>query len=128
MNLTILLPNRVFAEQQAVTHIVVETGNGSLGLLPNRLDCVADLVPGILMYEAGAEVRYVALDEGVLVKTGPDVHISVRRAVAGPDLPGLQATVRGSFQVMDERQRALRMALNKMEAGLMAQFARLQKP
>jgi hypothetical protein len=46
---------------------------------------------GILTYEAdgGGEV-YVAVDEGVLVKTGPDVLVSVRRALGGTDLGQLR--------------------------------------
>ncbi len=84
------------------------------------------LVPGILMYEASSIVKYVALDEGVLVKSGAEVRISVRRAVAGASLEELQATVRSSFLVKDQREQDVRLALAKMEAGLMGQFARMQ--
>jgi F-type H+-transporting ATPase subunit epsilon len=126
MNLEILLPYRIFAAQSAVSRIVVETSNGSLGLLPNRLDCAASLVPGILMYEVATTVSYVAIDDGVLVKTGADVRISVRRALGGASLAELQDTVRRSFLVTDQRQRDVRAALAKMEAGLMGRLARLQ--
>jgi F-type H+-transporting ATPase subunit epsilon len=126
LNLQILLPFRIFAAQSAVSRIVVETDSGSVGLLPNRLDCAAVLVPGILMYEASATVTYVALDEGVLVKAGDHVRISVRRALAGSSLEQLQDTVRSSFSVIDQRQRDVRVALAKMEAGLIGQFTRLQ--
>lgn len=126
MNLKIMLPYRMFAEQGAVTRLVVETGEGSLGLLPNRLDCAAALLPGILVYEAASIVTYVALDEGVLVKAGAEVRISVRRAVGGAGLAELQATVQRSFLVVDQRRRDVQAALAKMEAGLMGQFARLQ--
>jgi F-type H+-transporting ATPase subunit epsilon len=126
LNLQILLPFRIFAEQSAVSRIVVETDSGSVGLLPNRLDCAAVLVPGILMYQASSTVTYVALDEGVLVKAGAHVRISVRRALTGPSLEQLQETVRSSFSVMDQRQRDVRVALAKMEAGLIGQFTRLQ--
>jgi F-type H+-transporting ATPase subunit epsilon len=126
MNLEILLPYRVFAEQSAVSRIVVETSNGSLGLLPNRLDCAATLVPGILIYVASSIVSYVAIDDGVLVKAGSEVRISVRRALGGTSLAELQDVVRRSFLVTDQRQRDVRVALAKMEAGLMGQFAKLQ--
>jgi F-type H+-transporting ATPase subunit epsilon len=80
MNLKILLPFQVFAEKTGVPRIVAKSREGSFGLLPHRLDCVAAAGPGILIYrtESAAEVL-VALDEGVLVKTGPDVLVSVRR-------------------------------------------------
>ena len=81
MNLKILLPFQVFAEKTGVSRIVAETREGSFGVLPRRLDCVAALVPGILIYEHAAEGEvYVAVDEGVLVKAGPDVRVSVRNA------------------------------------------------
>ena len=78
MNLKVLLPFQVFAEKTGVTRIVAETREGSFGLLPHRLDCVAALVPGILIYQAesGGEVL-VAVDEGVLVKTGAELPIDV---------------------------------------------------
>ena len=71
MNLKVLLPFGVFAEKTGVSRIVAETREGSFGLLPHRLDCVAALAPGILIYETEADGEvYVAVDEGVLVKTG----------------------------------------------------------
>jgi hypothetical protein len=71
MNLKVLLPFRIFAEKTGVSRIVAETREGSFGLLPHRLDCVAALAPGILIYENEAEGEvYVAVDEGVLIKTG----------------------------------------------------------
>ena len=51
MKLKVLLPFRIFAEKTGVSRIVAETREGSFGLLPHRLDCVASLTPGILIYE-----------------------------------------------------------------------------
>ena len=87
MHLKILLPFEIFAEKNGVSRIVAEGGGGSFGLLPHRLDCVASLVPGILIYEnEGEREVYVAVDEGVLVKTGLDVFVSVHNAIGGTDL------------------------------------------
>ena len=55
MKLKILLPFKVFAEKVDVLRIVAESHNGSFGLLPQRLDCVAALAPGILIYETATE-------------------------------------------------------------------------
>ena len=78
MHLKVLVPFQVYVESNAVSRIVAETREGSFGLLPHRLDCVAALAPGILIYqtESGPEV-FVAVDEGVMVKTGLDVLVSV---------------------------------------------------
>jgi F-type H+-transporting ATPase subunit epsilon len=127
MNLKILLPFQVFAEQTGVTRIVAEMREGSFGLLPHRLDCVAALVPGILIYQtkSGGEVL-VAVDEGVLVKTGVDVRISVRRAIGGTDLGQLHAAVEKEFLTLDEDEQTVRTAVAKLETGFLRRFATFQ--
>lgn len=122
MNLKVLLPFQVFAEKTGVTRIVAETREGSFGLLPHRLDCVAALAPGILIYEDEAEV-YIAVDEGVLIKTGPDVLVSVRHAIAGTDLGQLRDAVEEQFLNLGEREQAVRSALAKVESGLIRRLA-----
>jgi F-type H+-transporting ATPase subunit epsilon len=127
MNLKVLLPFQVYAEQTGVTRIVAETREGSFGLLPHRLDCVAALVPGILIYEteSGGEVL-LAVDEGVLVKTGADVLVSVRRAIAGTDLGQLHAAVEKEYLTLDENERSVRSAVAKLQSGFLRRFATLQ--
>lgn len=127
MNLKVLLPFQVFAEKSGVTRIVAETREGSFGLLPHRLDCVAALVPGILIYqtESGGEVL-VAVDEGVLVKTGVDVLVSVRRAIGGTDLGQLHAAVKKEFLTLDENEQSVRTAVAKLETGFLRRFATFQ--
>jgi F-type H+-transporting ATPase subunit epsilon len=127
MNLKVLLPFQVFAEKTGVTRIVAETREGSFGLLPHRLDCVAALVPGILIYQAesGGEVL-VAVDEGVLVKTGTDVLVSVRRAIGGTDLVQLHTAVEKEFLTLDENEQSVRTAVAKLETGFLQRFAKFQ--
>ena len=127
MNLKVLLPFQNFAEKTDVLRIVAETGEGSFGLLPQRLDCVAALSPGILIYETEAEGEvYLAIDEGVLVKTGPDVLVSVRRALAGRDLAQLRAMVEKEFLTLDENEQSVRAVMAKLETGFIRRFAHFQ--
>lgn len=124
MNLKILLPFQIFAEQAGVSRIVAETPAGSFGILPQRLDCVASLMPGILIYEADGEGEvYVAVDEGVLVKTGPDVLVSVRRALGGTDLGQLRDAVEQEFLTLDAHEENVRSILVKMESDLIRRMA-----
>jgi F-type H+-transporting ATPase subunit epsilon len=126
MNLKVLLPFQVFAEKAGVSRIVAETRDGSFGLLSHRLDCVAALAPGILTYETTSDGEvFVAVDEGVLVKTGPDVLVSVRRALAGTDLGQLRAAVEREFLTLDEHERSVRSVLAKMEGDLIRRMASL---
>jgi len=124
MNLKILVPFAVFAEKTGVSRVVAETRGGSFGLLPHRLDCVAALAPGILTYEIGAEGDvYVAVDDGVLVKTGADVLVSVRRAFAGADLERLRLAVDQDFVKLGDRDKRMRSVMAKLEAGLLDRLA-----
>jgi F-type H+-transporting ATPase subunit epsilon len=126
MNLKILLPFQVFAEKTGVSRIVAETHEGAFGLLPHRLDCVAAIAPGILTYETKAEGEVtVAVDEGVLVKTGPDVLVSVRRALGGTDLGHLRDSVAQEFLTLDEHEQSVRSVLAKMEGDLIRRMASL---
>ena len=127
MNLKVLLPFQVFAERTGVSRIVAETREGSFGLLPRRLDCVAALVPGILIYETATEGEvYVAVDEGVLVKTGPHVLVSVRRAMGGADLGQLRDAVTREFLSLDEHEQSVRVVMAKLETGFLRRFASFQ--
>jgi F-type H+-transporting ATPase subunit epsilon len=126
VNLKILLPFQVFAEKTGVSRIVADTREGSVGLLPRRLDCVAALTPGILIYESEAEGEvYVAVDEGVLVKTGLEVLVSVRNAIVGADLGQLREEVEREFQNLDEREQSVRSVMAKMESGFIRRLAEL---
>jgi len=127
MNLKILLPFQIFAEKTGVSRIVAENGEGSFGLLPHRLDCVAALVPGILVYQVEGEGEvYVAVDEGVLVKTGMDVLVSVRHAIGGMDLGQLRAAVDREFLKLDERERSVRSVMAAMESDFIRRLAAFQ--
>lgn len=127
MNLKILLPFKVFSEKSGVSRIVSETHAGSFGLLPHRRDCVAALMPGILIYETEADGEvFVAVDGGVLVKTGQDVLVSVRRAMGGADLGQLRQAVEQEFLALDEHEQNVRSVLVKLETGFLRRFAKFQ--
>lgn len=127
INLKILLPFQIFAEKIGVSRIVAETREGSFGLLPHRLDCVAALEPGILIYETESDGEVlVAVDEGVLIKTGLDVFVSVRRALGGADLGQLRDTVEQEFLTLDEQEQSMRSVMTKLEAGFLRRFASFQ--
>ena len=124
MNLKVLLPFQIFAETTGVSRIVAETKEGSFGLLPHRLDCVAALAPGILTYETEADGEiFVAVDEGVLVKTGPDVLVSVRRALGGKDLGQLREAVNQQFLTLNEHEQSVRAIMAKLETGFLSRLA-----
>ena len=127
MSLKVLLPYRIFTEESGVTHIIVVTRAGAFGLLPHRLDCTAAIAPGILSYRTGEHKEvYLAVDEGVLVKTGLQVVISVRNAIGGQDLGELRTAVEHEFLNLDERERSMRTLVAKAESDFVRRFLEIQ--
>ena len=127
IHLKVLLPFQIFVERQDVKRIVAQTLEGSIGLLPRRLDCTTALAPGILTYETEAEgAVYLAVDQGVLVKAGAEVLVSVRNAIGGTDLNKLHEAVKREFLNLDAQEKSVRSVLAKMESGFIHQFMRFQ--
>jgi len=128
MRLKILSPFQIFADEERVLRMVVQTPDGSLGLLPNRRGRVTALTPGVLFYETDARGGvYLAVDEGILVKSGPEVLVSLARAIAGNDLAQLRGAVQRDFRTQDEDQRSARAIMAKLEAGFVSRIAGLQR-
>ncbi|MDP5064159.1 MAG: F0F1 ATP synthase subunit epsilon [Haliea sp.] len=127
MNLKVLLPFQVFAETTDVLRIVAETPGGSFGLWPHRLDCVAALAPGILTYETVADGEvFLAIDEGVLVKNGESVLVSVHRALRGKDLARLRDAVDQEFLTLDQQAQNVRSVMAKLETGFLRRVSAFQ--
>jgi len=127
IDLRILQPHRVFEAKSGVSLIVGETREGSFGLLPHRLDCVAPLTPGIVAYETEEDGEvFVAVDAGVLVKTGPEVFVSVRLAISGVDLDRLRDAVEREFLTLDEREQSVRSVMARLETRFLRRCASFQ--
>ena len=127
MQLKILLPFKIVIEKAGVLRIVAETRGGSVGLLPRRRDCVAALVPGILIFEsAGEGEAFFAVDEGILVKKDLQVLVSVHNSIGGDDLGLLREAVDREFRHLDEQERSVRQVLAKMESAFIRRLMRSQ--
>jgi len=119
MTLKVILPNRMFSETSGVMRIVAESKQGSFGILPHRLDCVSDIVPGIISYETEtAGELFLAVDQGVLVKCGMDVTISVREAIGGSELESLRDFVDKEYLKQDEQELKIRVVMDRIDAKL----------
>ena len=127
MRLKILLPSQVFADQADVVRIVAESSEGFFGILPNRLDCAASLVPGILVYETRSEGEVVvAVDEGTLIKAGHTVYVSVRRAIGDTDLGRLHEAIAREFVAADAQAQSIRSVMVKLETGFLKRLGNLR--
>lgn len=128
MHLKIFLPYGVFADIKNVKRIVVDTTHGSYGILPRRLDCTAALVTGILVYETeGDGEKYIAVNDGILIKAGLQVSISVRHAIGNAELGTLRAMVEKEMIELDELEVNARNVMAKLETGFLRNFQNLRK-
>jgi F-type H+-transporting ATPase subunit epsilon len=126
MMLKILLPAEILMEEE-VKKIIAEAENGSFCLMPNHIDFVATLAPGLFTYEpAGGGKELLAMDVGTLVKKGADVLVSTRNAVRAPDLGKLKQVVVQEYEKLDEREKMVRSASAKLEASLIRRFMELK--
>jgi F-type H+-transporting ATPase subunit epsilon len=127
MNCKILLPSEIFFNKE-VAKIVAEAGNGSFCLLPQHIDFVAALVPGLLrIVEMDNKEEFYAVDEGILVKRGSDVMVSTRNVIRIPDLGQLKQVVDEQFKALDDKEKAARTASARLEADLVRRFMELRK-
>jgi F-type H+-transporting ATPase subunit epsilon len=100
-----------------VAKVVAEATDGWFCLLPHHVDLVTTLVAGVMVYEdLDGDERFVAVDEAVLVKCGPEVLLATPQAVTGPELGQLQTTIEALVRARDEREALTRAAMRKLEA------------
>jgi F-type H+-transporting ATPase subunit epsilon len=128
MRLTVLLPTEILVDEE-VAKVVAEAQNGSFCLLPRHIDFVAALVPGLLSFVKtadGAE-EFLAADEGLLVKCGPQVLVSTRQAMRGGELGLLRETVEKTFKVLTDQEKRARTALANLEANFIRRFLKLEE-
>lgn len=118
MRLEVITPMATCLDR-TVRRIAAEAPDGHFGMLPNHVDFVTELEPGILLYETGdGAERFVAVNSGTLVKCGDHVRVAVGGAVEGDDLSELRARVETDFRRRDEDERDARAALARLEAGM----------
>ena len=127
MRLKIVTPRQILLDTE-VNRLVAEAPEGSFGMLPNHIDFVSQLVPGILTYETtNGEEHYAGVQSGTLVKCAEEVLVSTRNAILGTDLESLQHRVKEDVRKLDETERAARSALARLEAQMVRRFLDMEQ-
>jgi F-type H+-transporting ATPase subunit epsilon len=126
IHLKILKPEEVLVDQY-VEKVIAEGLNGSFCLKPRHVDFVSALKPGILLFESDGEEVFVATDEGILVKCGDEVKVSVLNGLVSTQLKDLDNIVRKEFYKSEELNKATDFAMKSMEAELLLHFFEINK-
>ena len=126
MRIKILLPYKTLLDADC-NKITAPGKGGAFQILPRHVDVTWTLEPGILevFYNDGEE--YFAVDNGVLVKKGNNVYISVFRGIKGKTLEDLDNSVTEVFTKLSEKEKEARMILSKLETDTLRKFLELEK-
>ena len=125
MIVKLITPNSIMLHRDFVK-VIADGTHGNFCILPRHADYLAPLVPGILVLtDQDDNVRLFATGDGLLVKCGNNVLITVRQAIASDNLVQLQATVRSRFQSMDAKKMAGIAAMASLEANLVRRLLEL---
>ena len=85
------------------------------------------MVTGILLYETESEgEKYIAVNEGILIKAGAEVMVSVRNAIGNAPLGELRALVEKEMIELDELEINARNVMAKLETGFLRNFQKLR--
>jgi F-type H+-transporting ATPase subunit epsilon len=126
MRLRVLLPVDILYDGH-IAKITAEALDGSFTLLPHHIDVVAALVPGLMSYTTdGGTEEFLAVGEGILVKTGDRVLVSVANGMRGPDLGSLERVMRGEFNKLTELDLRARSALSRLQADIVRRHLGLE--
>jgi len=118
ISLKVVLPHKVLWNDR-VAAMTAEGSNGYFGIQPRHQDFISDIVPGILIVRTdGGRERFMALDDGLLVKRGSEVTVAAVNGVLGDSLERLRRTVREEFLRRDEKERKSRSVLSMLEGAI----------
>lgn len=126
MNLKILLPSKVFLDEEVIK-VTGESPLGGFTLKPRHIDMATCIVPGLMSYETPAgETVLLAVDHGVTVKRGDDVTVAANSAVRG-ELGTLEEELRRMLSITDDHERSARTAVARLEADFVRRFLEFGK-
>ena len=126
MRLQLLLPTHIELDEE-VSQVTAEALTGSFTLLPRHVDYAAPLAAGILAYESASGESFVAINGGILVKTGDHVRVAASEAAVGRDLAALEQAVREKFEQLSESESRAQSAVQRIEADFVRRFIQLEE-
>lgn len=110
-----------------IRKISLEFLNGYHTFLPKHIDFASIIKPSIATYTDGnGAQKYIACHNGVAVKKGQNITLSVQQAVLGNSLSELKSTILQEFKKADEQRKELNTAMARLEIGMLRGFKNLK--
>jgi F-type H+-transporting ATPase subunit epsilon len=126
LRLKVYAPSDIFLDRE-VKKVVAESPAGSFCILPRHIDYVTALTTGILSYLTPEdEERFLAIDEGVLVKLADEVRVAAEWVIAG-ELGELRQQIEQIMLNEGEREKKTRGSMARLEADFIRRFMEFGK-
>ncbi|SHM20977.1 alternate F1F0 ATPase, F1 subunit epsilon [Roseovarius litoreus] len=128
MRLRIITPKRVVLDTE-VSQIFGQGSQGAFGLWAGDMDCLSDLVPGVLRYQVpGGPLGHVGLSAGILVKKGSVVTVTTSNAYPSHDPAEAARRIRAERRDAADADRLEREALAMLDAEMQRQLVMFDRP
>ncbi len=122
MNVKVVIPTSIVFSGD-VERFTFEGVDGAHGILPNHIDFVDAVKPGILRIQSHGTEIFIANDIGIIVKQGKKVLISTRNAIPGNgDVGTMRNTVREHFRNMSEHDKQANRVIVRLESEFLRRF------
>lgn len=113
---------------QEIRKVSLEFLNGYYTFLPKHIDFASVLKTSIVSYcNLEGATKYIACHQGIAVKKGQNVTLSVRQAVLGNTPDELKYTILHDFKKTDEQRKELNTAMARLEIGMLRGFKQLKE-
>ena len=113
---------------QEISKITLDFINGGHTFLPKHIDFASVLKPSIAVYiDSSGNKKYIACHQGIAVKKGKCITLSVRQAVLGDTPDELKNTILQEFKKADEQRKELNTAMARLELGMLRGFKKLKE-
>jgi len=121
--LKVRTPNGLLLDAD-VKRVIAEDLDGWFGIAPGRVDLVAALPPGLLIYRDEEGEGFVALEGGLLDLRSGECRVMARNALLTRDLAQVAARVDELVQSREDRRRSAAGVLNELVREAMNRLAR----
>jgi F-type H+-transporting ATPase subunit epsilon len=126
MKMKVILPSKILVDIE-VDKIIIEGEEGLMGILPNHIDVAVSVVSGILSYFHSGTEKFIAHGEGLMVKKGEELKISLRQAVKGEKLGTLKKILEDEIKSYSEVEKKSRSTVAMFVSSIIKKFREQQR-
>lgn len=129
LNLKIYTPDKLVLNE-TILKLSVDGKEGNFSIMPKHIDYISSFSDGIISYtDTNNAVNFLAVNQGVLVKTGRNIEISTFHVALGTDLKDLKNKVKElalKSEEIVETDKKINISLKKMEYTMLQRIMKFR--